>query len=192
MPQRNDAVLAFLGSRRSVSAKTMAPPGPSRAELEEILAIGARTPDHGMLVPWRFVVLEGAAKARVAGTARRVALASGRGEEIAGKAERAATLGPVVVAVLSTPRSGEKIPVWEQELSAGAVCLALLNAGLAAGWGANWLTGPLARDPAFLAEAFGAPEGTFAAGFVHFGTPTLVTPERERPDLAAITEWPEA
>ncbi len=192
LPVRRPEVLDFLATRRSVAAKTMTAPGPSRAGLEEILAAGARVPDHGMLVPFRFVVLEGPARDRVAAAARAAALEAGLGEENAGKAERSAGLGPVVVAVICIPVASPKIPVWEQELSAGAACAALVNAGLAAGWGANWLTGPVARTPAFLHTAFAAPEGAFVAGFVHFGTPTVAPAERERPDLAAITDWPEA
>lgn len=189
-PSRNDAVLDFLTSRRSVAAKTLTEPGPGREEVEAILAAGARAPDHGMLVPWRFVVLEGAARERVMRIARETALARGLGEETAGKAERSAGLGPVVVAVICSPVPSEKIPAWEQELSAGAVCLGLVNAGLASGWGANWLTGPLARHPDFVHRAFGAPGGSFVAGFVHLGTPTVTPAERDRPDIAAITEWP--
>ena len=191
-PARNDAVLDFLKTRRSVAAKTLGPPGPSRPEIEEILAAAARSPDHAMLVPWRFVVLEGAARERVKTTAREVALEAGLGDEKAGKAERSAGLGPVVVAVICTPEPSQKVPAWEQELCAGAVCLGLLNAALAAGWGANWLTGPLARHPDFLHRAFGAPGGSFVAGFVHLGTPLVAPGERERPDLAAITDWPDA
>lgn len=189
---RNDAVLEFLRTRRSVSAKTLTGPGPDRAEIEEILRLGARSPDHGMLVPWRFVVLTGAARERIERVAREVALDTGLGEEIAGKAQRSAAIGPVVIAVICQPAPSAKIPAWEQELSAGAVCLGLVNAGLAAGWGANWITGPLARNPAFLERAFGTGDGSFVAGFIHLGTPTIPVQDRDRPDLAAITEWPDA
>ena len=192
LPRHRPDVLDFLRNRRSVAAKTLVAPGPTRAALEEILEAGARSPDHGMLVPWRFVVLEGAAKARIAAEGRKAALAAGLGEDGAGKAERSAGLGPVVVAVICAPVASEKIPVWEQELAAGGVCLALVNAGLAAGWGANWLTGPVARDPGYLRAAFGAEEPAFIAGFIHFGTASVAPAERARPELAAITEWPEA
>ena len=76
-------------------------------------------------------------------------------------------------------------------MSAGCVCLALVNAALAAGWGANWLTGWMARDTGFLAQGLGLAEAEFVAGFIHLGTETVVPPERPRPDVAALTTWVE-
>lgn len=182
-------VLDFLLTRRSRPAKTLADEGPDRAALMTILTAAARTPDHGKLEPWRFVVIEGEARARVK------AAAAGRAAEIgldAAGVEKTASAfgqGAVIVAVLARPKPSEKIPAWEQELSAGAVCLGLVNAALAAGWGANWLTGPLARDAAFLSGALGAREGEWAAGFVHIGRETVVPSDRPRPDVAGLVTW---
>ena len=91
------------------------------------------------------------------------------------------------VAVVASPKSSEKIPQIEQTLSAGAVCLALLNAALASGWGANWLTSWAAFDRKFLSEGLSLASHEFVAGFIHLGTETSEPPDRPRPDLAKIT-----
>ena len=99
------------------------------------------------------------------------------------------TQGDVIVAVISSPKPSAKVPLWEQQLSAGAVCLGLLNAALASGWGANWLTGPMAYDPVFRRDFLGCAEGEAVAGFLHIGTETVAPPERPRPDVGALTTW---
>ena len=91
--------------------------------------------------------------------------------------------------MISSPKPSEWVPLSEQQLSAGAVCLALLNAALASGWGANWLTGPMAYDTAFRREILGCGEGEAVAGFIHIGSETVVPPERPRPDVGALTSW---
>lgn len=184
------AVLDFLLSRRSRAAKTLSRDTPDRATLETILSAAARSPDHGKLAPWRFAVAAGSAPmARLAETARRRATAIGLDPAAVDKTASAFSWGGAVVAVISAPVPGHKIPIWEQELSAGAVCLAAVNAALALGWGANWLTGPLAREPGFLAEGLGCGEGEGVAGFIHIGRETVVPSERDRPELAALTAW---
>ncbi|MHA6346626.1 nitroreductase family protein [Roseivivax sp. CAU 1761] len=192
MPDRNDAALDFLLTRRSRPAKLLAAPVPDRAELERLLTAAARTPDHGKLEPWRFVVLGRAALDRLAAAARECAAEAGRGEEDAAKAEAQFRDSPLCVAVIESPKDSAKIPAIEQTYSAGAACLALLNAALAAGWGANWLTGWVAHDAAFGTRALGLAPGERVAGFVHIGTARAAPPERPRPDLAAIVEWREA
>ena len=97
--------------------------------------------------------------------------------------------GDVIVAVISSPKASEKIPVWEQHLSVGAVCLALVNAALASGWGANWLTGKMAYDGVFRRQMLGCTEGEAVAGFIHIGTETVTPQDRPRPDLEALTSW---
>ncbi|MEL6768693.1 MAG: nitroreductase family protein [Pseudomonadota bacterium] len=184
----NRAVLDFLASRRSRPAKTLDHTAPSRPALAELLTLAARTPDHGKLEPWRFVVADRTAMTGLAAAAKARAEALGLDQEAAEKAVRNFTFGGAIVAVIASPKPSPKIPDWEQALSAGAVCLALVNAALAAGWGANWLTGPFARDPAFL-EALGARPGEYAAGFIHIGRETAVPPDRPRPDIEAITTW---
>jgi nitroreductase len=181
--------MEFLLSRRSRPAKTLGPGGPDRAGLERILTAAARSPDHAKLEPWRFVVIAGAARERAATLAAERAAALGLDEKTAGKAVGGFTQGDVIVAVISSPKPSEKVPLWEQHLSSGAVCLALLNAALASGWGANWLTGPMAYDRVFRRDFLGCGEGETVAGFIHIGAETVAPPERPRPDVGALTTW---
>ncbi|MEL6678200.1 MAG: nitroreductase family protein [Pseudomonadota bacterium] len=182
-------VLDFLLSRRSRPAKTLTGPGPERGALEVMLRAAARSPDHGKLEPWRFVVLRGAALSRLAEATRARGLALGKDPDKLEKDVTGFERSPVVVAVVASPKPSEKIPEVEQTLSAGAVCLALLNAALASGWGANWLSSWMAYDPVFLTESLGLAQGEFVAGFLHIGTETSVPPDRPRPDLDAVVDW---
>lgn len=189
MSEPRPDVIDFLLTRRSRPAKTLGPGGPDKAELERILTAAARSPDHGKLEPWRFVVIAGEARTRAQALTAERADALGLDEATTAKTIAAFAQGDVIVAVVSSPKPSEKIPIWEQHLSAGAVCLGLLNAALASGWGANWLTGKMAYDPVFTRDILGCAEGEAVAGFVHIGTETFAPPDRPRPDLAAITKW---
>jgi nitroreductase len=186
--EASPAVLAFLARRRSASALALRAPGPSAAELNTILTLAARAPDHGKLAPWRFVVFEGAAKAAFLADLEAVAAA----REDAAKA--LAKLGkirvpPTTVAVISRYVEGE-IPEWEQRLSAGAVCTILTIAAQAMGYGANWITDWYAYDDAVGTLLKLAP-GEKVAGFIHLGSTAEDPLERVRPDMAAIvTDWP--
>lgn len=192
MPARNQPVLDFLLSRRSRPAKTLVPPVPDRAALTEILTAAARTPDHGKLEPWRFIVLGKPALGRLAELVPVRAAALGIEADRTAKAVAQFRDADLVVAVVSTPKVSDKIPEIEQVYSAGAACLALLNAALAAGWGANWLSGWPAHDRGFLTEGLGLASHEALAGLIHLGTETSAPPERPRPDLAAITTWRDA
>lgn len=176
-------VLSFLATRRSTSALSLTEPGPNAAQVDMLLRLAARVPDHGKLAPWRFVVLDSAGKSAFAD--RLDALARGRGDERA-----AAKLGklkapPMGVAVVSSPRSGE-IPEWEQLMSAGAVCANLLYAAQASGFGANWITDWYAYDPE-ARTILGLSDAERIAGFVFIGTANAPPQERERPDPQALT-----
>ena len=185
--QASPHTLDFLARRRSASAMALAAPGPTRSELDELLRLATRVPDHGKLNPWRFVVLQGEAKA--AFTARLEAIAAARPDE----PKAAAALGklrvpPLAVAVISSPVAGQ-IPLWEQQLSAGAVCTTLLIAATAMGYGANWITDWYAFDADALA-VLGVREGEQVAGFLYLGSFGDAPQERVRPDLAAIvSDW---
>jgi DNA mismatch endonuclease Vsr len=181
----NPAALDFLLTRRSRPAKTLGPEGPDAPTLRRLLTAAARVPDHGKLEPWRFLVIEGAARARLAGLVR--ARAAGRGLDAAAgeKAAAAFTQGALVVAVVASPKPSEKIPEWEQLMSVGCVCLSLVNAALAAGWGANWLSGWAATDRPFL-DALGLTPREFVAGFVHIGAETVAPSDRPRPSVDAL------
>lgn len=182
-------VRAFLLNRRSRPAKTLTGPPPDRDALWTLLTAAARSPDHGKLEPWRFIVIEGEGLHRVSEMARDRGEALGLDPSTIEKARTAFADSPLVVAVVSSPKPSEKIPQVEQTLSAGAVCLALLNMALASGWGANWLTSWLALDREFLTTALALEAHEFVAGFVHIGTPTSDPPERPRPDMNTIVSW---
>ena len=180
----------LLALRRSAAKQFIGLPGPSPADLDELLEIAARVPDHRKLAPWRFVVFEGDARAAFGdGLA---AILEGRkapAHEIA-EAKGLLLRAPVVVAVISSPVDDGKTPVWEQELSSGAVCYNLLLAANASGWAGTWLS----EWPAFDAEAgklLGLESGERVAGFIYLGTATVSPPERPRADMAEkIRRWP--
>lgn len=189
MPERNPAALEFLLTRRSRPAKTLVAPAPSRDELQEILTAAARTPDHGMLVPWRFIVIEKGAMARLADLTEATGQRLGKSPEDITKGRSQFDLGQLAVVVVEVQRETQKFPPIEMTYSAGAVCLSLLNAALAAGWGANWLSGWVSHDADFCKEAFGLDAHERIAGIVHIATEGPRPPERPRPDLAAITSY---
>ncbi|NCO86354.1 MAG: nitroreductase [Rhodobacterales bacterium] len=189
MPTPNPAALDFLLTRRSRPAKTLGLPVPDRAALRPLLIAAARTPDHGKLEPWRFVVLEKPALARLAEVADRRATALGMDEQARAKGRQQFDQGQLAVAVVASPKPSDKVPPIEQTYSAGAACLALLNAALAAGWGANWLSGWPSHDRAFVTEALDLAPHETLVGFVHIGTETAAPPDRPRPDIDALTTW---
>lgn len=191
MTLQNPAALDFLLSRRSRPAKTLVTPGPTREELAPLLTAAARSPDHGKLEPWRFIVLQQGAMARLSRLTQVRGEALGKSPEDIAKGRSQFDQGILAVAVVEVQKPSPKIPAIEQTYSAGAVCLALLNAALAAGWGANWLSGWISHDRDFCAEALGLAENERIAGFVHIATEGSAPPERPRPDLDAITEWVE-
>lgn len=189
MPTPSPAATAFLQSRRSRPAKTLTGPIPTRAEVEALLTIAARTPDHGKLEPWRFLVLEKPALARLA------AAVPARGAELALDEDKIENMSrqfssaDLAVAVIASPKLSDKIPQYEQTLSAGAACYGLLMAALAAGWGANWLSGWASHDRGFVERHLGLTPRETIAGFIHIGTETATPPERPRPDVDQITTW---
>lgn len=189
MPTPNDDALAFLLTRRSRPAKTLSTPIPDRDALRVLLTAAARTPDHGKLEPWRFIVLEKAALLRLAGMIPARGAALSVDPDKITKAIDQFAKADLAVAVVSSPKESNKIPQIEQVYSAGAVCLSLLNAALAAGWGANWLSGWASHDRTFVAEGLGLAVHESIAGFIHIGTETAAPPERPRPDMDAITSW---
>lgn len=183
------STLALLRSRRSGKARDMVAPGPDAAQLADIIAIAARVPDHGKLNPWRFVTIapeaRGAFAALLVAAYRRERPEAGRLEIEAMEAfPRAA---PVMIALLSTPAASSKIPLWEQQLSVGAVAMQLLNAAHAHGFVGNWLTGWAAENRE-VAAALGAtgPDDRIA-GFFFIGSPARALDERPRPEMAQIS-----
>ncbi|MEY4983704.1 MAG: hypothetical protein RIR62_1970 [Pseudomonadota bacterium] len=193
MPVPNQAVLDYLATRASYPAKVMTGPAPSRDQLMAILAAATRVPDHGKLEPWRLVVIEKPAMARLA------ALAEARARETGGDAEKIDEKidkgrgqfdrGHLAVVVIAAPKAAPKVPAVEQLLSAGALCMNIVHAATAAGWGANWLTGWVSHDPVFAARAFGCTGDETVAGIIHIATPAAPVPDRPRPDLGRIVSF---
>ncbi|MCB1388008.1 MAG: nitroreductase [Rhodobacteraceae bacterium] len=181
-----DPVMDFLLARRSKPAAALTLPAPEGTALDRLLTAAARVPDHGGLVPWRFLVIEAPARQRLA------ALVRERGPVLGidpAKVEKSALTwerSPLVVAVISAPVPSEKAPELEQLLSAGAVCAALVNAALASGWGAAWITGWAAFDRDFQARGLSLAPHEQVAGFIHLGSCDAAVPDRPRPDLSTI------
>lgn len=189
MPDPNPDALYFLQTRRSRPAKTLGLPVPSRDELMPLLTAAARTPDHGKLEPWRFIVLEQADMPRLADAAQARGKALGLDADQIAKGRSQFDQGNLAVVVVEVQKAAEKIPPIEQTYSAGAVCLSLLNAALASGWGANWLSGWPSHDRAFVQDSFGLQSHERVAGIIHIGTEKSTPPERPRPDIESITTW---
>ncbi|MEM7089768.1 MAG: nitroreductase family protein [Pseudomonadota bacterium] len=189
MPLKNPAALEFLQTRRSRPAKTLIEPGPSREQLLPLLTAAARSPDHGKLEPWRFIVIEKGAMARLSDLTEEFGAALGKTSQDIVKARGQFENGHLAVAVIEVQKPSEKIPPIEQTYSAGAVCLALLNAALAAGWGANWLSGWQTHDRSFCEKAFDLAENERVAGLIHIATESAPPPERPRPDVESLTRW---
>jgi nitroreductase len=192
MPVPDPAAFAFLASRRSRPAKLFTHPIPDRAEITRILTAATRVPDHGKLEPWRMIVIQGKAFRRLAALAEARAIATGGDAEKIAKGRGQFDLGLCAVVVIASPKPSDKIPPLEQTLSAGALCINIVNAASAAGWGACWLTGWPAHDRGFAAPAFGLAPQEFVAGIIHIATPAPDAADRPRPDLAALTTWVDA
>ncbi len=183
--------LAQLDARRSVPSRQLTEPGPDHATLLRMLGSAVRVPDHGKRLPWRFVRITGDARhalgeALVHRTHERDPDAS---DAVIEKERQRFSHAPVIVAVVARLGPDEKIPESERFSSASCVCFALLQAAQALGFGAQWLTGWAAYDPA-IQRMLGLAEHERITGFIHIGTPKLEAPERERPDPGdLLTEW---
>jgi nitroreductase len=182
--------LSLLTSRRSGKARDMIAPGPDDAQLRDILAIAARTPDHGKLAPWRFVTVSADQRDILGARLRAIYLAdkpdAGRIEIDA--IEAFAHEAPTLVVALSAPVRTSHIPIWEQELSAGAACMNLLTAAHAMGFVASWLTGWAAYSDK-VRDLFGG-AGMRIVGFIFIGSPSRLLEERPRPELdMVVSAW---
>src|SRR5690348_3789577 len=179
--------LDLLKTRRSVKPLELAEPGPSPAEVETILTIASRVPDHGKLTPWRFIVFEGGARL-AAGEQIAAAFAAKNPEaavdQIAFERNRLAR-APLVIAVVSRAAEHKKIPEWEQVLSAGAAAMSLVFAAHALGYAANWITEWYAYDRRVL-DALGLAPHEKIAGFIHIGRHAARAEDRPRPPLSDI------
>ncbi|MES2860926.1 MAG: nitroreductase [Pseudomonadota bacterium] len=183
-PTPSSEMLHRLATRRSAPAQALTAPGPDAAQIADILTLAARTPDHGKLFPWRFVVMGPNSRAEIAERLTVMAVAKSLpGKAVAVLAKL--TAAPTTILVISTAAPGPK-PVWEQELSAGAVCMNVEHAASALGFSSSWITDWYSYDADAL-PLFGVKDGEKVAGFVHIGTATEAPLERVRPDVSALT-----
>lgn len=181
----------FLTQRRSPGKNTLKEPGPNSEELNELLSVAARVPDHRKLGPWRFVVFEGDSRAAFGDTLADIFKSKNPDatDDQLNEERRRFLRAPTVVAITSSPKDDGRTPVWEQELSAGAVCYNLTLAASAAGWACIWLTEWLAFDRE-VASAMGLEETERLAGVMYIGSSDTANPERPRPDLSErISRW---
>lgn len=179
----------FLATRLSYPSKAMTGPAPDRAALEPILTAALRVPDHGKLEPWRLVVGYREALSRWADIGAARAQELGGDPVMAEKGRGQFDRSHLAVVVIASPKASDKVPELEQTLSAGALCLNLVNAAQAAGWGAQWLTGWVSHDRPFITRAFGCTAQEWVAGIVHIGTRGPAAPDRPRPSLERTVTW---
>jgi nitroreductase len=187
----NQALLDYLKTRRSVGIGFLKEPGPNAAELDEILRIGTRVPDHGKLAPWRLVMIDGEARRAAGEKLAMIAKANNPAlDEASLDIERRQFLpAPLTIGVIFSHKPLAKAPEMEQLLSAGSVCFNLLNAAFALGYAASWVTRWYAFD-AGAQQMLGAKGGERFVGFIHIGTPSTTIEDRDRPDLSAIvSRW---
>ncbi len=182
--------LTLLKTRRSASAKAMGEPGPDRQQIAELLNIAVRVPDHGKLAPWRFIIFEGEARTRAGEIlkARWHELYPSHGAELLNEQRGMLERAPVVIAVVSTASEHPKIPIWEQQLSAGAVCQNMVIAATAMGLGVQWITGWFAFDEVVL-RGLGVAKDERVAGFIYLGTSHGEMTDRPRPEPDDLTTY---
>ena len=179
--------ITLLQTRRSLKPNELTGPGPTPADLDTLLAIASRVPDHGKLTPWRFIVFEGDARLKAGetiATAFVVKYPESKPDQIDYERQRLAR-APLVIGVVSRAAPHVKIPEWEQVLSAGAAAMSLVIAAHALGFGATWITEWYAYDRSVL-DALGLAAHEKIAGFVHIGRPVHAPDDRPRPALADI------
>ncbi len=187
----NAALRDYLLTRRSVGLAFLQEPGPNAAQLETLLTIATRVPDHGKLTPWRLVIIDGDGRKRAGEKLAQIAKQMNPAiEEAALEQERRQFLpAPLTIGVISTPQEHPKVPEFEQLLSAGNVAFNLVHGAYALGFAAQWVTRWYAYDEA-AATALGARSGERFVGFIHIGTPTAAIEDRPRPSLDAIvSRW---
>jgi nitroreductase len=185
------SAIAFLRSRKSASAKAMGEPGPALAQINEILEVAVRVPDHGKLTPWRFIQFSGAARHDIgkAFAARWAELNPMHRPDALAFQSGLFMRAPLVIAVVSRAAQHPKIPVWEQQLSSGAVCYNIVLATTALGFHAQWQTDWVAYDP-ITTNAMGLAADETVAGLIYIGTSTVPLEDRPRPDPASLlTVW---
>ena len=189
--QASSEARRVIALRRSAGKRTLSEPGPNPAELDQLLAAAMRVPDHRRLTPWRFIVFEGDSRHQFNTAATEIQ----RSEDPSASEQMLAdtacyfSRAPVVIAVISSPDTAHKTPVWEQELSAGALCQNLLLAANASGWAGCWLSEWISFSDG-INQLLGLAPTERLAGYIYLGTATMHPQERMRPDPASrISRW---
>jgi len=183
-------MLKKMATRRSVVANALGEPGPTKAQISEILEIGARVPDHGKLVPWRFIIFEGRARHEFGVELSRIFQEKNpdAGADRLEMEKNRFMRAPQVVCVVSSLKDNPKIPDWEQVLSSGAVCQNILLAIMGYGFSAHWITEWYAYDRD-VGQVLGLGEKEKVSGFIYIGTAGEPPEDRQRPDMASITQF---
>lgn len=187
----NSVLRDYLLSRRSVGMAFLKEPGPNAAELEQLLTMGTRVPDHGKIAPWRLVVIEGEARVAVGAKLAEIYGRNNPGSDEASlEIERQRFLpAPLTIVVISSPKDHPKVPEFEQLLSAGNVAFNLVHGAYALGFAASWVTRWYAYD-AEASAMLGAGPGERIIGVIQIGSPTAVIEDRPRPPLAdVVSRW---
>jgi len=187
---RADTPLSALLDRHSSPSRQLGLPAPDAATLEQLLQAAIRVPDHGKLVPFRLLLIQDDARHALGRFMAERSAQRNPGAEVLIEKDRARfSHAPLIVTVIARPQANPKVPEWEQLLTAGCVCMNLLHAAHALGFGAQWLTAWMAEDRP-LAAHLGLAEEERIVGFIHIGTPKLAVPDRDRPALASLlTHW---
>lgn len=181
----------LIALRRSAGKRALSSPGPQGEELDALLAAATRVPDHRRLAPWRFIVFEGEARKTFSAAAVDIQKREdpNASEQMLADTASYLTRAPIVIAVISSPDKAHKTPVWEQELSAGALCHNLLLGANASGWAGCWLSEWIAFSDG-INTLLGLTKDERVAGYIYLGTATEDPQERMRPDTAGkITRW---
>ena len=162
--------LELLVNRRSASR--LAEPAPVGEQLENILRAGMRAPDHGTLQPWHFFIIEGEGRDRFSQLLEQGAVAAGQDEKGIDKARSAPFRAPMIIAVVAKCQADQKVPGWEQEMSAGCAVMAMQMAAVAQGFNGIWRSGALTESPV-VREGFQCGAQDKIVGFLYLGTPQL-------------------
>ncbi|WEK05673.1 MAG: nitroreductase [Candidatus Devosia phytovorans] len=187
----NQAVRDYLLTRRSVGMAFLKEPGPDAGQLEDMLTIATRVPDHGKIAPWRLVLIEGEDRVRAGEQLAAIYKAQNPGaDEASVEIERGRFLpAPLTVVVISSPKDHPKVPAFEQLLSAGNVAFNLVHAAHALGFAASWVTRWYAFDDQ-AGAMLGVRDGERIVGIVHIGTPSMTMDDRPRPALGdVVSRW---
>lgn len=178
-------VAKFMRARRSVLVRDMVGEPLAPEIIRDIVQIGTRVPDHGKLAPWRIILLDDTARTELSDLAYNVSVAKGNEAQLAEEDRKRFLRAPTILTIISAPKSHPKIPVWEQHLSAGAVCYGVLIAAQSMGYAAQWLTGWVAYD-AQIKTVLGVESGEEVAGFIHIGHVDTPPQDRPRPALEDV------